>query len=45
MEFPQLAKKRSASHLINVRTHPRYAEARLFYLMNYASAGWSEGIV
>ena len=39
------AKKRWAFHLKNVKTHPRYNEARNFYLMNYASAGWSEGLI
>jgi hypothetical protein len=39
------AKKRWAFHLLNVRTHPAYEPARQFYLMNYAAAGWSEGLV
>ena len=38
------AKKRWAFHLNNVKTHPRYDEARWFCLMNYANAGWSAGV-
>jgi len=38
------SKKRWAFHLKNVRTHPAYEEARWFYLMNYADAGWAEGL-
>lgn len=38
------SKKRWAFHLLNVRTHLDYEPARQFYLTNYASAGWSEGI-
>ncbi len=37
--------KRWAFHLKNVKNHPQYAEARQFYLMNFANAGWSTGIV
>jgi hypothetical protein len=49
-DFSQLgkkaaAKKRWAFHLNNVKTHPRYDEARNFYLMNFASAGWSAGAI
>lgn len=38
------ASKRWTFHLLNVRTHPAYESARQFYLMNYAYAGWGEGI-
>ena len=36
---------RWAFNLKNVRTHPDYDEHRKFYLMTYASAGWSEGLI
>jgi hypothetical protein len=36
---------RWAFNLLNVRTHPDYAEHRKFYMMNYANAGWSEGLI
>jgi len=39
------AKKRWAFHLNNVKDHPKYAEARWYYLMHYANAGWSAGLI
>jgi len=36
---------RWAFHLKNVPTHPAYDEHRWFYLMNYADAGWGEGLI
>ena len=36
---------RWAFNLRHVRTHPDYAEHRQFYLMNYADAGWGEGLI
>jgi len=39
------AKKGWALHLINVKNHPCYEEARFFYLKNYARAGWSAGLI
>jgi hypothetical protein len=36
---------RWAFNLLNVRTHPAYDSHRQFYLMNYASAGWGEGLI
>jgi len=36
---------RWAFNLLNVRTHPAYEDHRLFYLMNYAQAGCSAGLI
>jgi hypothetical protein len=36
---------RWAFNLSNVRTHPTYEDHRLFYLMNYAQAGCSAGLI
>jgi hypothetical protein len=36
---------RWAFNLKHVRTHPEYEQHRWFYLMNYANAGWSAGLV
>jgi hypothetical protein len=36
--------KRWSFNLLNVRDHPAYESARQSYLMNYAYAGWGEGI-
>ncbi len=36
---------RWAFNLLNVRTHPAYDAHRQFYLMNYANAGWGEGLI
>jgi hypothetical protein len=36
---------RWAFNLLNVRTHPAYDSHRQFYLMNYARAGWGEGLI
>lgn len=36
---------RWAFNLLNVRNHPAYDEHRRFYLMTYAQAGWSAGLV
>ena len=36
---------RWAFNLLNVRTHPDYEAHRQFYLMNYADAGWSAGLI
>jgi len=35
---------RWAFNLNNVSTHPAYESHRQFYLMNYAFAGWAEGL-
>ena len=32
-------------NLLNVRTHPAYADHRQAYLMTYGQAGWSEGLI
>jgi hypothetical protein len=39
------ASKRWAFNLKNVRTHPAYEGHRLSYLMTYAQAGWSAGLI
>jgi hypothetical protein len=36
---------RWAFNLLNVRSHPDYEAQRQFYLMNYADAGWSAGLI
>ena len=36
---------RWAFNLRHVRTHPAYDTHRQFYLMNYAQAGWAEGLI
>src|SRR5689334_7345216 len=36
---------RWAFNLLNVRTPPDYEAHRQFYLMNYADAGWSAGLI
>jgi hypothetical protein len=37
--------KRWAFNLLNVRDNPAYQDSRDFYLMNYAYAGWTEGLI
>jgi hypothetical protein len=37
--------RRWAFNLLNVRTHPGYENHRWFYLMNYAQAGCSAGLI
>jgi len=40
-----LRRQRWAFNLLNVRNHPAYEDNRWFYLMNYAQAGCSAGLI